>query len=348
VQTLVRPDAAFQQIVDELTRRGFLTGAAGAATLLGLAGCGADPAPASSGAPTAPASRTVDTAAGEVEVPADPARVVCIDYFSAIFALELGLTPVGGIDYSWVDDASMYPDYVGPLKELADIGEITATNFEKVAALRPDLILGPKAGSRYDNSEGALEKLGRVAPVASLDFGRTGDWRAPFAQAAEVLGRTERLAPLRASYERKVATTRAAYADLLESTVVTVVNYADGGQVGLDLPRSGDGVVLADLGVRFGAASADNGTNSAELSFENVPDLADSDVILYRANADGSPGAGLADLFDQRIWRDLPAVRAGRAHPVGWVDLCTYRWAELAVDGFAAVLDGLDSGRQEP
>jgi iron complex transport system substrate-binding protein len=235
----------------------------------------------------------------------------------------------------------MFPAYVAPLQELADIGEITATSFEKVAALRPDLILGPKAGSRYDNSQGALAKLGSVAPVASIDFGRSGDWRAPFAQTADVLNRADALAPIQASYQAKVAAARSAYAGQLGSTVVSVVDYAEGGQFALDLPRSGNGVVLADLGIRFGAASADNGTNSTELSFERVSELADSDVILYRANADGTPGTGLADLFELDSWQALPAVAAGRAYPVGWVDLCTYRWAELAVDSVTGILDRL-------
>lgn len=305
---------------------------------MGLAAC-SDGTAAAGGSPSAAASRTVTAADGEVEVPAHPDRVVCIDYFSAIFALELGLTPAGGIDYSWVDDSSMYPAYVRPLKRLPGIGQITATDFERVAALRPDLILGPTPGSRYDNSKGALAKLGAVAPVATIDFGQTGDWRGPFAQTADLLNRTDRLEPLRSSYEAKVAQVRDDYADLLAGTVVSVVDYAQDGQFALDLPQSTSGVVLADLGVRFGSASADNGTNSREFSAERLGDLADSDVILYRANADGSPGAGLADLFELSLWQQLPAVRAGHAYPVGWVDLCTYRWAELAVDDVTRILD---------
>ncbi|HVV31212.1 MAG TPA: ABC transporter substrate-binding protein [Mycobacteriales bacterium] len=330
-----RIDEEFARIASELTRRGFLAGAAGTALLAGLAACG------DGGSPSAavPTTRTIDTGRGRVTVPADPRRVVCIDYFTAVFLIELGLTPVGGIDYSWVDRTTMFPSYVAPLKALPDIGEITSTNIEKVVDLHPDLILGPTPGSRYDNSKGAMGKLGSVAPVASVDFGKSGDWRGPFAQTANIVNRQQQLAPLLASYRDAVKKTKETYRGLLARIVVSVVDYAQSGQYAVDLPRSGNGVVLADLGVRFGKASVDDGTNSRELSFERVDALADSDLILYRADADGKPTSGLADVFALPSWKSLPAVRAGHVYPIGWADLCTYRWAELAIRDLSSIFD---------
>ena len=242
----VEVDREFLGIVDELTRRGFLAGGLGAAGLLGLAACGASgDHPDGSSSPVA-TTRSVHTTAGSFTVPIHPARVVCIDYFTAIFLVELGLPPAGGIDFSWVDDSSMYPAYVPILKRLADIGQITSTNYEKVTALHPDLILGPTPGSRYDNSKGAMRKLTSVAPVASVDFGQSGDWRSPFAQTAELVNRTSRLRPLVAAYDRTVAQARQKYGDLLTDTVVSIVDYSQNGNFAVDLPKSGDGLVLAD------------------------------------------------------------------------------------------------------
>lgn len=330
--------AEFAGIVNELTRRGFLAGGLGAAALLGLAACGS----ATSAAPpssSAAASRTVALANGTFTVPTDPTRVVSIDYFTAIFLVELGLVPVGGIDFSWVDDSSMYPDYVSTLKAMPSIGQITSTDFEKVTALRPDLILGPTPGSRYDNSQGAMQTLTAVAPVASVDFGQSGDWRDPFAQTAELVGRTAQLQPLTDAYQQTVAQAKADYADVLAATVVSVVDYSQNGNYAIDLPKSGDGVVLTDLGVRFGQAAVDDGTNTRELSLENLDALADSDLILYRADADGQPASGLADVIALPGWAGLPAVAAGHVYPIGWLDLCTYRWAQAAVADFTSILD---------
>jgi iron complex transport system substrate-binding protein len=331
-------DEEFRRIAAELTRRGLLAGGA-AAALLGLSACGPGESRSTASSPAAPATRRVHTADGEVTVPADPRRVVSIDYFTAVFLLELGLTPVGGIDYSWVDDTTMYPPYVAPLKKLADIGQITSTDYEKVTALRPDLILGPQQGSRYDNSKGAMKTLRTVAPVASVDFGNTGDWRGPLAQAAAIVGRTARLQPLTAAYRAAVTAARSRYADLLATTRIAVLDYAQDGQYTVDLANSGNGVLLADLGVRFSAVASRTGDQGVSLSFERVHELADCDLILYRADAHGKPGPGLAEMFALASWKDLPAVEAGHAYPIGWCDLCTYRWAEAALTDLTGVFD---------
>lgn len=328
-------DTEFARIVEALTRRGFLTGTIGTAALLGLTACSGN----SSGGSDASAMRKATTVDGTFDVPTDPKRVVCIDYFTAIFLIELGLTPVGGIDYSWADAGSMYPAYVETLKKLPDIGDITSTNYEKITALHPDLILGPTPGSRYDNSKGAMAALGAIASVASVNFGKTGDWRGPFEQTATLVNRSAQLKPLVNSYQAKVAKAKKDYAEPLASTVVSVVDYSQDGNFALDLPKSTDGVVLADLGVRFGQASADDGSNSRELSLELLGDLADSDIILYRADAAGGPTNGLEDVVTLAGWKELPAVKAGHAYPIGWADLCTYRWAEAAIADFTSILD---------
>ncbi|GAB3920529.1 ABC transporter substrate-binding protein [Microlunatus endophyticus] len=339
----VAVDAEFRLIVDRLTRRGLLAGgiAAGAGAGLALAGCSTG-----DNRHTPSSKRTVTTTAGTFTVPAAPERVVCIDYFTAIFLIELGLTPTGGIDYSWVDTSSMYPAYVPILKKLPNIGEITSTDYEKITALRPDLILGPTPGSQYDNSKGAMKTLTAVAPVASVDFGSTGDWRGPFEQTAKLVNRTAELAPLIASYRRTVSETKTSYADLLATTVVSVVDYSQDGNYALDLPKSTDGVVLADLGVTFGKASADNGSNNRGLSLERISDLADSDIILYRADAKKEPTNGLQDVVKLRAWKELPAVKAGHVYPIGWADVCTYRWAENAIKDFTGILDTYGDNRR--
>ncbi len=329
-------DAEFAAITDQLTRRRLLTGGLGTAALLGLAACGSGGSSSSNSG--APAMRTVKAADGTFSVPVHPARVVCIDYFTAIFLIELGLTPVGGIDYSWVNDSVMYKPYVDKLTALADIGEITSTNYEKVTALRPDLILGPTPGSRYDNSKGAMGKLKAVAPVASVDFGQTSDWRGPLAQTAELVNRTAQLDPLIAGYQQTVAQAKITYRDVLASTVVAVLDYSQDGNFALDLSKSTDGLVLADLGVRFSRA-ASNATGTAELSLEHLGQLADADLILFRADPEKQPTNGLQDLVKLPAWIDLPAVKAGHVYPIGWADLCTYRWAQAAVADFTSILD---------
>ncbi|MGC4112272.1 MAG: ABC transporter substrate-binding protein [Nocardioides sp.] len=329
-------DERFAAIVDELTRRGFLAAGAGAVAVAGLDACGPSGSPDDT--PAGSATRRVTTPDGSITVPTHPTQVVSVDYFTGIFLVELGLVPAGGIDYSWVDPSTMYPPYVPILKKIPDIGQITSTDIEKVAALHPDLILGPTPGSRYDNSKGAIPKLKSLAPVGTVDFDQTGDWRGPLHQAAQLVNRTDQLQPIATAYQNAIDAAKTRYADLLATTVVSILDYSQDGTFALDLPRSTDGVMLADLGVRFGQASADNGTSTRELSVERIDDLADSDLILYRADATGTPTNGLQDVVKLQSWKNLPAVRAGHAYPIGWADLCTYRWARAALNSFTTIL----------
>lgn len=132
-------------VVDDATRRQFLTGL----TVAGLlAGCGSDPAPAE---PAAPSTRTITNEFGTFEVPTDPQRVVGLegrrDLETAI-ALGLGIVAVG----SNAVYAERGTDELAPFINF-DLDSVTVldqaeVNLEQLAALRPDLILTAAATSR--------------------------------------------------------------------------------------------------------------------------------------------------------------------------------------------------------
>ena len=140
LETPLDVERRFAEIVDQLTRRGLLTGIGGAGVLAGLAACGNDGPNASSGS-----TRKVTTSNGTFTVPTHPDQVVCIDYFTGIFLVELGLAPAGGIDYSWVDAGSMYAPYVSRLNFPPSLGNalyairLTAENLRQATWNPQDL-----------------------------------------------------------------------------------------------------------------------------------------------------------------------------------------------------------------
>lgn len=320
-------------VVDDLTRR-TLIGTMGLAALA-LAGCA--PSPRND----AVATRTVDTPQGRYTVPAHPTRVVCIDYYTGVFLTELGLAPVGGIDYSWVDASTMYAPYIARLAAIHSIGQITATDTEKVAALDPDLILGPTPGSLYDNSPGAMKKLAQIAPTATIDFGKTGDWRAPYRQAADEVNRVAEHDRLRRAYRAAIAAVRTRRADAISGATIASLNYAQDGDLSIDLAPSSAGVVYRDLGLTFTAIARRTDSNGVTISTEHVGQLADATMILYRADAAGAPQNGLDRVMKLPAFARLPAVTAGNVFPITWIDLCGYRWAEQAADELDTILGSL-------
>ncbi|MGW6462125.1 ABC transporter substrate-binding protein, partial [Streptomyces sp. NPDC055078] len=78
-------------------RRGFLaTAAASAAAVLIMSACSAGGT--ESGNASGAKTRTVTDIAGEVEVPAEPQRIVSVDFYSPATLVDLGIKPVGVVE----------------------------------------------------------------------------------------------------------------------------------------------------------------------------------------------------------------------------------------------------------
>lgn len=98
---------------------------------------------------------------GEVCLSAPPKRVVALDWRPLEDLLLLGVKPIAGADLEdfprWVR-LSLPPD-------IQNLGSRTAPNLERLAALKPDLILG------YTGFQGRLyPELSRIAPTALYDY----------------------------------------------------------------------------------------------------------------------------------------------------------------------------------
>jgi iron complex transport system substrate-binding protein len=169
-----------------------------AVAALALAGCGGDdsdssPAAGTTDAPAASAFPvTIEHAFGKATIPKAPERVVTVGFNEQDFALALGVKPVavreflGAFPYKtrpWAPGANSdpVPALVG--------GD--AISLERVAAARPDLILG--IYSFIDES--VYGKLSQLAPtVAQGADAPTGGtpWDRQLLETGKALGREER------------------------------------------------------------------------------------------------------------------------------------------------------------
>lgn len=301
--TLTDLDSEFAQIVDELTRRGFLAGGLGAAALLGLAACGSSAASGdgtSSGA--APKTLTVPTIHGNVRVPADPQRVIAFAFPEACALLDLGITPAGRPGYM-----PNFAAYNSALKGVAVIDEQSTGELiiEKIASLTPDLILGDdwvdpaKQRIPYD-------KLSTIAPTAIFAWEQAaGNWPDLAAQTAAAVGKGAALAALKSGYEDRARSIKTQYADLFGSMRWDLI---DCGADYWDLysANSSHGKVLVGAGVPL-AAGASQTDGYKQYSLEQLNILADTDVIVTTA-------VSLPFLRKQKLFTNLPAVKAGRVY----------------------------------
>jgi iron complex transport system substrate-binding protein len=315
-------------LIAALTRRTLL----GGGLALGLlTACGASSPPTA----TVPAMRTVDTVKGPVQIPAQPRRVVCVDYFAAYDLLDVGFTPVGVLD---IPSAMLPPEYATSLQAITKVGTNREVNLEQVAQLQPDLILG--FGLEPDLS--VYDRLAAIAPTALFPFKTSADWARLAEQFADAVGRTSQLTALQRQYQDRAAAIRSTYAGVLGRTRWDIAYAAaSDGKYYLYYPDSNGGKVLADAGVQFGSAAAGKAGTFANLSFEQISQLDDADVIVIPVDNSGQPSAATKGLLDQPAWQFLKAAKVGQTYPLSRLFPTSYKAALALLDELEGVVKKL-------
>jgi ABC-type Fe3+-hydroxamate transport system substrate-binding protein len=104
----------------------------------------------------------VKHASGETEITGTPKRIIPLDTVAVEVLLELGIVPVGAA--SLEDHKNWSPEISTEWPDVVDIGETWEPNFEAMAQLEPDLIIGMQAAhsEMYDD-------LSDIAPTVLLD-----------------------------------------------------------------------------------------------------------------------------------------------------------------------------------
>ncbi|WP_326565882.1 ABC transporter substrate-binding protein [Amycolatopsis rhabdoformis] len=301
---LERPRTAATTLEDALTRRGFLAGGVGVGALLALPACSAPAA-----TPTAARTRQVSTVNGPVEVPEQALRVVTLDSFTMGAAFDLGRTPVGV--YS-AGEQYVEPQFVEKWRPITKISKGTvggSIDLEKVATLKPDLILG------IDGSKPPYEQLKQIAPTVILPFNASKvPWRDMSNASADALGLGNALSSLQQRYADRTAAIKRDHADVLARTHWNIIQGGfDQGQFWVYGPKSPIGGILADAGVQFATASK-KAVQQQTVSYELIEDLRDADAIFYYStNADKPANLG-SELFSQTAFTKLAATTAGHLY----------------------------------
>lgn len=319
--------------VTDATRREFLAllGAAGL-----LAGCGG-----AAEEPAAPATRRFAHAAGTTDVPTSPSRIVSLH--STAFTWQLATLGVASIGASAApaEDPLRYIRLVDPqaaaaLDGLVSVGD-SEVDLEKVAALRPDLIVGG------DFQSDLYDRLSAIAPTVLLSSDLpNGRYFGVQGALADLTGTTARLAALHDAYEARVAALRDRYADRWAALDwLALDDYEPGGGAYLvnltaDTPAHR---VFTDLGARLAAPARRYATGEGyvELSEELLSDL-DADVMFVTPPFDvlaGDPAA-LPSGNLVGLVATSAAAAAGQVLPVGLA------WTNTNVASLGFVLDDLE------
>lgn len=306
--------------------RGMALIAASLAIMIMLAGCGAsgnngNGANGSSGAenagsqseapasPTATAvdesgTRTMSDEFGEVELPANPQRIIALymeDYLKA-----LDVEPVA----QWSHPDFGMQDY---LELKAPTYDITGS-IEGLLAFEPDLIIADGA-----TDKAKYETYAKVAPTFRLPESVLQDPKQILMTIADVLGLKEEGEKFLAEYNAKIADAKSKLADSIGTETVAVVrlNIFDGTLALFGVKNRFVGSILYDeLGLTPHPLVRDMEEFQIVLSEEAVPQLDADHIILLPSSGDwDSPENKEAmKALDSPLWTSLPAVKNGQVY----------------------------------
>ncbi|ACZ83867.1 Fe(3+)-citrate-binding protein YfmC [Streptosporangium roseum] len=285
-----------------------------------IAGCGSEPADKPSGNAAATTGGafpvTVEHAFGSTQITEAPQRVVSVGYTDDQAILAFGVKPVGMVDqypnppgktpdintqWPWVKDkwGDTRPEVI---MNNGDPGP----NYEKIAALRPDLIIA--VYSEIDQA--AYDRLSKIAPTVGRTKGETEPFSAPWqdnaVHIAKALGKADEGAKLVQGIQDKLDAARKAHPEFADQTAVALSWYKD--SVAPFTTTDVRGRLVTGIGFK-GATEIDkiaDGKFYTVLSPERI-DLINVDrifVINDQADQDA--------LKKFKLFTNLPAVKDGK------------------------------------
>lgn len=282
------PTLSLSRSTNYLTRRRLLAGMGGL-LLLGAAGCGGGERSQADG------RRAIKHKFGSVEVPDGPRRVATVGFNEADFALALGVVPVGVRDFIGPFEEESRPwareELDGAEPKVVGGEEI---NFEAVAALDPDLILGVYSFVDKDGYELLSGIAPTVAQPAGYEDGGT-PWREQTLLTGRALGREERAEGIVADLEGRFAGAREEHPEFEGKTAA--ITFATEGELYVLEPE--------DLRTRFFTSLGfEAPEKTGTISRERI-DLLDQDVLVFI-------GTDRETLEADELLQSLDAVREGR------------------------------------
>lgn len=302
-------------------RRASRTAAALASALVILstaAACGGDDADSGSSDAGSEASASASSAFpvtlthkyGSTTIPSEPKRIVTVGLTDQDSVLALGTVPVGSTE--WIGG---YEGAVGPWASdrlagadapavLTDTG--TGPQVEKIAALKPDLILSVYGGITKEQ----YESLSKFAPVVAQpkeynDYGVP--WQEQTETIGKALGKSAEAAAAVKETEAKIDAAVAEHPEFKGKSALMATPYEGMFVFGSQDPRSR---LLTDLGFSL-PADLDKVIGDkfgANISKERT-DLLDRDAIVWIV---GDVAKDTAKLHKDASYKDLKVVSEGR------------------------------------
>jgi iron complex transport system substrate-binding protein len=260
-------------------------------------------------------SYTVEHAMGSTTIKGTPKKVVILTNEGTEALLALGVKPVGAVQ-SWLGDP-WYDHIKKEMDGVEVVGVESEVNVEKIASLKPDLIIGNKL-----RHEQVYDQLSAIAPTVFSETLR-GDWQDNFKLYAKALNLEEKGNQVLSDFDQHVADLKGKLGDKVNQQVSVVRFMA--GKSRIYYTDSFSGVIFNKLGFKRAAQqealfTPDNklGLLAVEVGKEVIPKM-DGDLLFYFTYAPQGDQAALdtaKEWTNDPLWKNLNAVKSGHVYEV--------------------------------
>jgi iron complex transport system substrate-binding protein len=264
------------------------------------------PEPSGSGFPT-----TVEHKFGTTTIESEPQRIAVVGLTEQDTVLALGHKPIATTEWYGDQPYAVWPwarDELGDAKPTV-LDNTDGFEFEKIAKLRPDLIVGTNSGMKRDD----YEKLSQIAPTITSAKGST-EWFSPWDQQVELiaqaLGKPEEGRELVERVKRRYAQVAEQHPEFAGKTATFSQNGFYSGQIYV-YPEGLNTEFLTYLGFemnpRINALKQREG-EQVGISAERL-DVLDADVIVFATEKPSD----ITELQKVPTFERLDAVEQNRA-----------------------------------
>lgn len=309
----------------QTTRRTFLTGLSAFALAPALAACGDDAGSTPGAQPSAGNAAeegalpvTIKHKFGSTTITKAPERIVCVGLVEQDALLALGLVPVAVTKWFGEAAGQIFPWATAALGKSplpTVLEDKDGVQFEKVAGLKPDLIIGQYAGLKQKD----YDLLSKIAPTVAqpagyVDFGVP--WQESTRTIGQAVGRPAATKKLLDDVNAKIAKAAADHPEFAKASAIVATTYEGIFVYGPEDPRSR---LMKDLGFAFPPALTKVGGDEfgASISPEKVG-LLDVDCVVWINDEPATTKA------TGGLWAKTKAAKEGRGAFIAETDGAFY------------------------
>ena len=277
--------------------------------LLAVTGCGSDEKPEAAGAQQGSGTFpvTIKNKYGDTVVKAAPRRIVTVGLVEQDALLALGVVPVATTEWFGEKPGALFPWAKAKLGNASlpqVLSDKDGIQFEKIAALQPDLIIGLYSGITADD----YQKLSAIAPTVAQpvgvpDYGVA--WQDVARTVGQAVGKPKQAGELVQGIEKRFDAVRAEHPVFKGKTALMASAYQGYFVYGVQDPRSR---LLTDLGFSLpaGLGKLFGDKFGGNLSAERISLLDQQALVWFPA-----PG-GTAKLKADPLYKNLKVRTEGR------------------------------------